>query len=105
MNHVHAANLAPHKCPRPEIIVSQSKQSKSQQSSIQKSLSAIHAEPLTRSQLTAIRSDSNITYRAHHMGWQLREREREKEIHYVHSASLAYEDGIVFMSKPAAARQ
>ena len=25
-------------------------------------------------------------------------REREREIHYVHSASLAYEDGIVFMS-------
>ena len=24
-------------------------------------------------------------------------REREKEIHYVHSASLAYEDGIVCM--------
>ena len=33
------------------------------------------------------------------------EREREREIHYVHSASLAYEDGIVFMSEPAAARQ
>ena len=27
------------------------------------------------------------------------EREREREIHYVHSASLAYEDGIVFMSE------
>ena len=26
-----------------------------------------------------------------------REIEREREIHYVHSASLAYEDGIVFM--------
>ena len=26
------------------------------------------------------------------------EREREREIHYVHSASLAYEDGIVFRS-------
>ena len=32
-------------------------------------------------------------------------REREREIHYVHSASLAYEDGIVFMSEPSAARQ
>ena len=32
-------------------------------------------------------------------------REREREIHYVHSASLAYEDGIVFMSGPSAARQ
>ena len=26
-------------------------------------------------------------------------------IHYVHSASLAYDDGIVFMSEPSAARQ
>ena len=26
------------------------------------------------------------------------QREREREIHYVHSASLAYEDGVVFMS-------
>ena len=26
-------------------------------------------------------------------------------LHYVHSASLAYEDGIVFMSEPSAARQ
>ena len=34
-----------------------------------------------------------------------REREREVEIHYVHSASLAYEDGIVFTSEPSAARQ
>ena len=33
------------------------------------------------------------------------EREREREIHYVHSASLAYEDGIVFMSEPSAAKQ
>ena len=33
------------------------------------------------------------------------EREREREIHNVHSASLAYEDGIVFMSEPSAARQ
>ena len=32
-------------------------------------------------------------------------REREREIHYVHSASLAYEDGIVFMSEPSAVRQ
>lgn len=32
-------------------------------------------------------------------------REREREIHYVHSASLAYEDGIMFMSEPFAARQ
>ena len=32
-------------------------------------------------------------------------REREREIHYVHSASLAYEDGIVFMSEPSTARQ
>ena len=32
-------------------------------------------------------------------------RKREREIHYVHSASLAYEDGIVFMSEPFAARQ
>ena len=31
--------------------------------------------------------------------------ERGREIHYVHSASLAYEDGIVFMSEPSAARQ
>ena len=31
--------------------------------------------------------------------------EREREIHYVHSASLAYEDGIMFMSEPFAARQ
>ena len=30
---------------------------------------------------------------------------REREIHYVHSASLAYEAGIVFMSEPSAARQ
>ena len=35
----------------------------------------------------------------------VRDREREGEIHYVHSASLAYEDGIVFMSEPSAARQ
>ena len=34
-----------------------------------------------------------------------RAREKEREIHYVHSASLAYEDGIVFMSEPSAARQ
>ena len=27
-----------------------------------------------------------------------RERECEREIYYAHSASLAYEDGIVFMS-------
>ena len=33
----------------------------------------------------------------------LRERERETEkLHYVHSASLAYEDGSVFMSGPTA---
>ena len=31
--------------------------------------------------------------------------EREREIHYVHSASLAYEDGIVFMSDRFAARK
>ena len=32
-----------------------------------------------------------------------REREREREkLHYVHSASLAYEDGSVFMSGPFA---
>ena len=31
---------------------------------------------------------------------KVREREREREIQYVHSASLAYEDGIVFMSEP-----
>ena len=37
--------------------------------------------------------------------WPNPEREREREIHYVHSASLAYEDGIVFMSEPSAARQ
>ena len=30
---------------------------------------------------------------------------RERERDYVHSASLAYEDGIVFMSEPSAARQ
>ena len=30
---------------------------------------------------------------------------REREIHYVQLASLAYEDGIVFMSEPSAARQ
>ena len=30
--------------------------------------------------------------------------EREREIHCVHSASLAY-DGILFMSEPSAARQ
>ena len=29
---------------------------------------------------------------------------RERDIHYVHSASLAVEDGIVFMSEPSAAR-
>ena len=29
---------------------------------------------------------------------------REREIHYVHSASLAYEDGMVFMPEPPAAR-
>ena len=34
-----------------------------------------------------------------------RERERQREIHYVHSTSLAYEDGIVFKSEPSAARQ
>ena len=28
-----------------------------------------------------------------------RERDRESEIHQVHSASLAYEDGSVFMSE------
>ena len=32
-------------------------------------------------------------------------REREREVHYVHSASLAYEDGVVFTSEPSAARQ
>ena len=32
-------------------------------------------------------------------------RERERQIHYVHSASLAYEDGTAFMSEPSAARQ
>ena len=32
-------------------------------------------------------------------------REIERLIHSVHSASLAYEDGIVFMSEPSAARQ
>ena len=42
---------------------------------------------------------------AHEDGIVFREREREREIHYVHSASLAYEDGIVFMSEPSAARQ
>ena len=36
---------------------------------------------------------------------QMRTWEREREIHYVHSASLAYEDGIVFISEPFAARQ
>ena len=36
------------------------------------------------------------------LNWQqMREREREK-LHYVHSASLAYEDGYVFMSGPFA---
>ena len=30
---------------------------------------------------------------------------REREIHYVISASPAYEDGIMFMSEPFAARQ
>ena len=34
-----------------------------------------------------------------------REREREREISLEHSASLAYEDGIVFISEPSAARQ
>ena len=29
----------------------------------------------------------------------------KRQIHYVHSASLAHEDGIVFMSEPSAARQ
>ena len=33
------------------------------------------------------------------------EGEREREIHYRHSASLADEDGTVFMSEPSAARQ
>ena len=33
------------------------------------------------------------------------ERERERDIHYIHSASLAYADGILFMSEPSAARQ
>ena len=33
------------------------------------------------------------------------EREREREIYDVHSASLASEDAIVFMSEPSAARQ
>ena len=37
--------------------------------------------------------------------WHAKEYPREREIHYVHSASLAYEDGIVFMSEPSAARQ
>ena len=39
------------------------------------------------------------------MPTQTSEREREREIHYIHSASLAYEDGIVFMSEPSAAGQ
>ena len=30
---------------------------------------------------------------------------QEREVHYVHSASLAHEDGIVFMSEPSVARQ
>ena len=34
-----------------------------------------------------------------------RERERERKRERVHSASLAYEDGIVFMSEPSVARQ
>ena len=38
-------------------------------------------------------------------GVKLDNKAREREIHYVHSASLAYEDGIVFMSEPSAARQ
>ena len=33
------------------------------------------------------------------------ETERERDIHYVHSASLAAEDGVMFMSEPSAARQ
>ena len=31
--------------------------------------------------------------------------QRQRRIHYIHSASLAYEDGIEFMSEPSAARQ
>ena len=30
------------------------------------------------------------------------EREKREKLHYVHSASLAYEDGSVFMSGPFA---
>ena len=33
------------------------------------------------------------------------ETETERDIHYVNSASLAHEDGIVFISEPSAARQ
>ena len=41
---------------------------------------------------------------AKHSGVRETEKDREeREIHYVHSASLAYEDGIVFMSEPFAA--
>ena len=32
-------------------------------------------------------------------------REQEREIYYIHSASLAYDDRIVFMSGPSAARK
>ena len=37
--------------------------------------------------------------------WRHKHREREREIQYVHSASLADEDGAVFMFEPFAARQ
>ena len=58
---------------------------------------------LLHAQMTHLREKERLTTSIQ-PAW-LREKEREREIHYVHSASLAYEDGIVFMSEPSAARQ
>ena len=51
-----------------------------------------------------IESLVNLLY-IHVLGTSVARSMGEREIHYVHSASLAYEDGIVFMSGPFAARQ
>ena len=52
---------------------------------------------------TNLEVNTHLNWRVHKLSGE--EREREREIHYVHSASLAYEDGIVFKSEPSAARQ
>ena len=52
-------------------------------------------------------ADEEKTLSRDHDGKSIRNirNEREGEIHYVHSASLAHEDGIVFVSEPSTARQ